>query len=214
LTAGNYALLFKLTMRPEQTEIRFPNTHGGRREGAGRPRGTRTSTRMPHTARPRVSRHRPHHVTVRTTSGTWNLRSQRCYRFIRTALSKVKERSGFRVVHFSVQHNHVHLIVEANDRRSMSNAMKALLIRVARGLNGLMDTSGARFDDRYHEHVLKTPNETRNALLYVIGNRAVHLARWGKSPARDLDPFSSLAAAELITAPKSWLLVDGWRAPP
>jgi putative transposase len=201
-------------MRGEQVEIAFPNSRGGRRAGAGRPRGTRTSDRMPHVARPRVSRHRPHHITVRTTRPTWNLRSQRCYRFVEKALSVVKERGGFRVIHFSVQHNHVHLIVEANDRRTLSSAMKALLIRVARGLNGLMGASGKRFDDRYHEHILKTPSETRNALLYVIGNRAVHLARWGKSPRRDVDPFSSLAAGNLIVPAKSWLLLEGWLGPP
>ena len=172
---------------------------------------------MPHVRRPAVSRHRPHHITVRVTRGTWNLRAQRTYRFVVGALSALKaaERASFRVVHFSVQHNHIHLIVEAGDRRAMSNGMRALLIRIARRLNGLMGVHGRRFDDRYHEHVLKTPSETRNALLYVIGNRAVHLARWGKSPRIDVDPFSSLASDDVITPPGSWLLREGWlRAPP
>lgn len=171
---------------------------------------------MPHTRRPAVSRHRPLHITVRVTRATWNLRTQRCFNFVRGALEAVKtERGGFRVVHFSVQHDHIHLIIEAADRRSLSGGMKALLIRIARGLNRLMGSPGKRFDDRYHEHVLKTPSETRNALLYVIGNRAVHLGRWGKSPAKDVDVFSSLAAEELIRPPGSWLLREGWlRAPP
>jgi putative transposase len=197
-------------MRGEQQALPFPNTWGGRREGAGRPKGTRTSDRIPHTRRPRVSRHRPHHITVRTARGTWNLRTQRCYRSIAEALAEVRARQGFRVVHFSVQHNHVHLIVEANDRRTLSNAMRALLIRIARNLNALMGTSGRRFEDRYHEHVLKTPSETRNALLYVIGNRAVHLARWGKTARVHVDAFSSLANEHLIAPPASWLLREGW----
>jgi putative transposase len=199
-----------MTMRAEQQTLAFPNTWGGRRAGAGRPKGTRTSERIPHTRRPRVSRHRPHHITVRTTPGTWNLRSQRCYRPIADALAEVRKREGVRVIHFSVQHNHVHLIVEADGRRALSNAMRALLIRVARKLNAVMGTRGRRFDDRYHEHVLKTPNETRNALLYVIGNRAVHLARWGKAQRTGVDEFSSLASEELIRPPESWLLTDGW----
>ena len=125
------------------------------------------------------------------------------------------ERPGFRVVHFSVQGNHIHLIVEAVDSRTLSGALRALQIRVARGLNAIMSTRGRRFDDRYHEHVLNTPMETRNALLYVVGNRAVHLARVGKAPQRGLDPFSSVARADLIRPPGSWLLREGWlRAPP
>ncbi len=196
--------------RPEQQARPYPNTWGGRRAGAGRPRGSRTSDRVPHTKRPRVSRHRPHHITVRTTRGTWNLRAQRCYRPIAAALAAVRSREGVRVVHFSVQHNHVHLIVEADGRRALSGAMRALLIRVARDLNKLMGTRGARFEDRYHEHVLETPSETRNALLYVIGNRAVHLARWGKVQRADVDRFSSLASEELIRPPESWMLTKGW----
>ncbi len=200
--------------RAEQQALPYPNTRGGRRAGAGRPRGSRTSTRVPHVKRPRVSRHRPHHITIRTTRGTWNLRSQRCYRPIAAALTAVRLREGVRVVHFSVQHNHLHLIVEADGRRALSGALRALLIRVARGLNTVMRASGRRIEDRYHEHVLKTPSETRNALLYVIGNRAVHLARWGRTPRAEVDAFSSLSSVELVEPPASWMLTKGWLGPP
>jgi putative transposase len=201
-------------MRGEQQDLRFPKRWGGARAGAGRPKGSRTSKRIPHTKRPRVSKHRPHHITVRVTRGTWNLRGQRCYPPITQALGALRSSEDFRVVHFSVQHNHIHLIVEADNRRAMSNNMRRLLSRVARELNQVMRASGARFDDRYHEHILKTPNETRNALMYVIGNRAVHLARLGKTPLNDLDPCSSLVESDLIQPPKTWLLLKGWKDPP
>lgn len=197
----------------EQLELPIAKTWGGARAGAGRPKGSRRSARMPHTARASVSKHRPHHVTVRVARGTWNLRSQRCFGPIRAALSAVHRRPGFRVVHFSVQHNHLHLVTEADDRRALSLGMRALLIRIARGLNRVMHTRGRRFADRYHEHVLATPTEVRNALRYVIGNRGVHLARWGQSMnAAEVDGFSSLATftEELIRPPRSWLLREGW----
>ena len=197
----------------EQLGFAFKTTWGGARPGAGRPKGSRTSERMPHTRRPRVSRHKPHHVTVRVTRGTFNLRSQRCFRPIREALSAVTRREGFRVVTFSVQHNHVHLILEAEGRRALANGMRALLGRVARGLNAVMKTAGRRIDDRYHEHILKTPNEVRNALRYVLGNRDVHMDRWGKLQlAGGVDSFCSLAASEvpLVLDPKCWLLTEGF----
>jgi len=193
----------------EQQELRFPNGWGGRRVGAGRPKGSRRTSRMAHVARPRVSRHKPHHVTVRVARGTWNLRSQRCFRPVKRALELARRRGGFRLVHFSVQHNHVHLIVEADDRRAMSNGLRALLSCVARGLNRVMGARGHRFDDRYHEHILATPTEVRNALLYVIGNRAVHLARRGQSAGDAADPFSSTIVM-IVGAPTSWLLREGW----
>lgn len=195
----------------EQQELRFPNAWGGRRVGAGRPPGSRRSSRIPHVARPGVSRHKPHHITVRVTRGTWNLRSQRCFRPIREALERATKRPGFRVVHFSVQHNHMHLIIEADHRRAMSNGLRRLLSRVARELNRVMRANGRRFDDRYHEHTLATPTEARNALYYVLGNRAEHLARWGRVVDRDVrDPFSSLVV-RVVVAPQSWLLREGWK---
>lgn len=192
----------------EQLLFEYPSTWGGRREGAGRPRG-RVSRHMPHVRRPEVSRHRPHHVTVRVTRSTFNLRSQRCFRPIREALAALRGRAGFRVVQFSVQHNHVHLILEARDRATLANGMRALLIRVAKGLNRVMGARGRRFADRYHEHVLRTPTEALNALRYVLGNRAVHLRRWGRAPGAG-DAFCSLSAEDLVTAPGSWLLREGW----
>ena len=111
-------------MMAEQTSLPFPRSRGGARLGGGRPKGSRRSEHMPHTPRPAVSRHKPHHVTVKFARGTWNLRSQRCFRPIRQALHEVTARAGFRVVHFSVQHNHLHLVTEATDRRTMSNGLR------------------------------------------------------------------------------------------
>jgi len=196
--------------RGEQQDLRFPNKWGGRRLGAGRPKGSRRSTRMPHVARPNVSPHKPHHVTVRVTRGTWSLRSQRCFRPVRSELERATKRAGFRVVHFSVQHNHMHLIVEADDRRTMSNGLRSLLSRIARGLNQVMHANGRRFDDRYHQHILATPTEVCNALRYVLGNRAEHLARWGRVVDREaIDAFCSIAEP-VVKRPRSWLLREGW----
>jgi REP element-mobilizing transposase RayT len=182
---------------------------GGAREGAGRPR---TSDRMPHTRRPPVSRHRPHHVTVKTVRGTWNLRSQRCFAPIRKALEALGERKAFRLVQFSVQHDHIHMIVEADHRRALSEALRTMLIRVARGLNRVMGVRGRRFGDRYHEHILKTPTETRNALRYVLRNRGIHRERWGRTRELAVDPFSSEAdeLRGLLRPPQAWLLREGW----
>ena len=118
-------------------------------------------------------------------------------------------------MHFSVQHNHLHLIVEAQGRRAMSNALRALLARIARSLNEVMRAAGSRFDDRYHEHILRTPTEVRNALHYVLGNRGVHLARWGKLTAAFDDALSSVVVTDTTKRPRSWLLREGWtRAEP
>jgi REP element-mobilizing transposase RayT len=139
----------------------------------------------PHTKRPPVSPEHPHHVTVRVRRGTWNLRSQRCFKRIARAFGAANARETIRVVHYSVQGNHLHLLVEANDRRAMSNGMRALLISLARRLNKLMRKTGSLFADRFHERALTTPSAVRTALRYVLLNAQKH---FGEGPC---DPFSS-----------------------
>ncbi len=160
---------------------------------------------LPHARRPAVDPRHPHHVTVRVRRGTWNLRSQRSFRLIGRAFACVNERERFRVTHFSVQGNHIHLLAEASDRRAMSNGIRALLIRIAKRINGMMGARGPRFADRYHERALTAPAQVRNALRYVVHNHARHLAQVGKV-APERDQFCSLEHPGLAAEPKSWLL--------
>ncbi len=75
------------------------------------------------------------HVTLRIVAGVPSLRVGVLFRKVREALAEGQERFGFRLVHFSVQSNHVHLITEAGDRRSLSRGMQEVSIRVARAVN-------------------------------------------------------------------------------
>jgi REP element-mobilizing transposase RayT len=178
---------------------------------------------------PPVPRWFPAHVTLRAREHVWNLRSRRAMRVVEPALAAVAAKDdsyGFRVVHFSVQGNHLHLIVEANGTDRLSSGMQGLSIRLARGLNRLMDASGPVWADRYHAHVLRTPREVRNALAYVLLNHRSHMARLGQPLGRGgIDPFSSGATfdgwkdapavpatpAAVTSPPRSWLLTTGWR---
>src|SRR4030081_3561338 len=105
-----------------------------------------------------------------------------------------RDRFGFRLIHYSIQGNHVHLIVEASDKHSLSRGMQALMIRMARALNRMMHRRGSVFADRFHAHVLRSRREVAHALRYVFGNFAHHAKSWGAQiSASFLDSFSSVA---------------------
>ncbi len=180
-----------------------------RKPRLGRP--PKKSAGLSHARRPAVDPRHPHHVTVRVRRDTWNLRSERAFGHIAKALTLVRGRREFRITHFSVQGNHVHFLAEANDRRAMSNGVRALLVSMARRLNRMMGVRGPRFADRFHERALTGPTQVRNALQYVLGNHASHLARLGKAAPRGADAFSSLVHRELSTEPRTWLLRVGWQ---
>jgi len=124
---------------------------------------------------------------------------------ISRALRAIKRREGFRVTHFSVQGNHLHLIVEAADRSTFSNGMRALLIRIARSLNALMGSRGRLYEDRYHETVVTSRRQMRVVIRYVLDNHAKHMRQIGKA-APPLDCFSSAACAELVSEGTSVLI--------
>lgn len=205
--------------------------HGGRRPGAGRKR--RSDESVPHARRPAFdgARH-PLHVTLRMARGVWNLRSQRGYRVIERTLrderAQPAETRPLRVVHYSVQGNHLHLVVEADDRTTLSARMRSLSIRLARRLNAMMGRARGRvLAERYYLHVLRTTREVRNALRYVLLNHVKHAAQAGRVGIT-VDPFSSGPAfghwsgvARLpdwspgtgpppVATPATWSLRVGW----
>jgi REP element-mobilizing transposase RayT len=216
--------------RPKQLVLPI-RTWGGARKGAGRPaKGARAG--VSHARRPVHRREHPVHVTLRVVDGIPNLRRRRPFAVVRAALSKGRERERARLVHFSVQSNHLHLIVEAEDRVSLSRFVHGLSVRIAQGLNRLMSRHGPVLGDRFHARALKTPLQVRRALAYVLGNFRKHVgsARLlvgvldGCSSARWFDgwtdPDAALHALWLsgcantgppVVPPRTWLLRVGFR---
>jgi hypothetical protein len=194
---------------------------GGKRPGAGRkPKGDRAG--MPHQVRAPLASRFPVHVTLRTVDGLSGLRSRACFRAIAGAFRLARSRQTIRLTDFSVQGNHLHLIVEAADAERLSRGMQGLSISIAKRLNALLGRNGPVFADRYHAHILRTPTEVAYAVAYVRGNFAVHAARQGAQPVDPVDRCSSAALADdgrlpddqgppLVAAAKTWLLSIGWR---
>ena len=184
----------------KQMTLKLPRW-GGKRRGAGRkPNGAKAG--IWHVSRARVRRG-PVHVNWHMRAGTWNLRQFKCFKVIAEAFAKARDRFGMRIIHFSVQGNHLHLIVEADDTGSLSKGMQGLGVRIARALNRVMKKRGKRLADRYHAHVLRTPAEVRNAVHYVLRNHLKHhdLAQKSKR-----DEFSSESFPTPTTAPVTWLM--------
>ena len=155
-----------------QQEFGF-STWGGRRPGAGRkPAATRPG--VAHLTRPALAARFPVHVTWRMDREVWNLRSRRCFSVMQRAMYAGALRFGFRLVHFAVMGNHVHLLVEAPDQSALGRAMKGLGVRIARALNRVMKRQGRVIGDRYHAHILKTPSEVKRARSYLLTNAREH----------------------------------------
>ena len=208
--------------RPEQLDL----VHAYRGRGGPRPRAGRKRRPgrrpVPHRRRPAVRRDKPQHVTLRLLAGLPRLRGAAAFRRVRSAIAS-GHKPDFRVVHFSAMTNHLHLIVEADDRAALSRGLKGLKTRITRRLNRLWSRKGTIFAERYHAREIATPREARNLLLYVLGNARKHAAERGrKLPARWVDPCSSARQLDgwrqrvrlepgVVEPPRTWLLRVGWR---
>jgi putative transposase len=198
--------------KAKQGELPFPQ-RGGKRKGAGRkPTGKRAGVK--HVARSYLTEREPLHVGLRLCRGLPNMQWPRVFKAVRRAFEDAAAaRDDFRVTHYSVQGNHMHLIVEADDRSALSRGMQGLTIRVAKAINRLAKRSGKVFADRFWSRVLGSPREVRNAIKYVLGNTRVHAERmgiWITPPPRD--PFAAGPGSDRpgIYEPRCWLLRAGW----
>jgi hypothetical protein len=143
-------------------------------------------------------------------------------------------RHDFRICDVSIQGNHIHLIVEADDERALARGMQGFEISAAKQINRALSKerghrrAGQVFADRYHAEQLRSPTQVRNGLCYVRNNWRRH-GEDRRLPGRPFDPFSSSAysdgwddEAQLywwtddeeilpVCTPQSWLLSVGWK---
>jgi REP element-mobilizing transposase RayT len=184
--------------RARQIELAF-RTWGGKRRGAGRKRVLPGKSRIPHGKREAIPARIPAHVTLRIARDLPTLRTRRAFTAVARALWSARAKLGMRLVHFSVQSNHLHLIVEGVN----GAAMKGLGVRIARSLNRLLERRGRVIDDHYHAHALRTPAEVRNAVHYVLSNHQKHTGFAG------VDEFSSVGQPQIVVPAATWLLRRG-----
>ena len=210
---------------PKQLDLLF-RSHGGRRRNAGR---KPASARPPvhHVKRPALSANCPAHVTLRVRSNLPPLRGRRFIREFETSLRVARERGDFRVYQYSIQRDHLHMIVEASGKQALARGMKSVAARFARAVNRVFGRSGTVLFGRYHLRILETPREVRNALAYVLLNVRKHWRkRYGAPPPVRLDLASSGAwfdgwtrpppgqqpdGVPAVARPRVWLLQRGWR---
>ena len=211
--------------KPHQPALTFSfKGRGGVRPGAGRPR--KPGAEVLHRAREGVPAYCPVHVTVKVKRDVLRLRLGRFVRAFRQLLSACSTRRGFRVVHYSIQKDHIHLIIEAKDKHTMACGMKSLGARIAKAINRIFGRRGPALRGRFHSRVLRTPREVRNALAYVLLNIRTHLSATSKKlPPPQIDEASSAswfdgwkdfmadppARPREVALADTWLLNVGWR---
>jgi len=177
-----------------------------------------------------VTRHNAVHVTLRVVEGVPSLRRSTPARLVEQVFREERARKGFRLVHYAIRRNHLHLVCEADEQQALSRGVQRLASRIARGLNRLLRRTGRFFRDRFHSRVIRSPRQARHVLAYVLLNEHKDRAKqgvriggidwyssgaffdgWADSHVRALPREGPGAKRTPVTAPESWLLRLGWR---
>jgi REP element-mobilizing transposase RayT len=208
-----------------QLSLAEVRTRGGPRPGAGRKRVDPTARpNVEHRVRPVHVGERPVHVTLRRAKRLPGFRAERLRSLLEQAI-RDSQRGDFRIAHYSIQADHLHLILEADDPAALTRGMRSLTVRIAMRLNKrvLRRTSGRVWGDRYHRRDLVGPRAVRNALVYLFANHLKH----GEYEVGLIDPCSSAAwftgwmptahaldppprRAPPVQPPTTWVLREGW----
>ena len=203
----------------------FLRNHGGKRKRAGRAKIKPHETN--HTARGLIQS-KPLHLTLRVRGDIPNLRTKQRFHFIQEGLIR-SHLSDFRILHYSIQKNHIHILAEAENGKALERGMKRFTIFLAKKLNRALDRKGSVFAGRFFSRILKTPQQVKNVLKYVLQNAAKHMGRkfyydcfssshyfrdWNKligfHPKTPLYP-QDWFYCDTLRKPTFWLAKTGWK---
>lgn len=169
-------------MKTKQRELElYKGKRGGRRPGSGRKRIH--SKGVSHRRREVVTYRTPMHINFKYNAC---IKNKFCLRLLKRAIVNAR-RQGLRIVHFSLQSNHIHLIIEAENNLLLTKGMRSLTVTFAKGLK-----AGKVQIERYHLHVLRSIRESRNAVHYVLFNKQKH----EKGTYSVIDEYSSILNLE------------------
>lgn len=157
-------------------------------KGAGRPaihdRGIR------HIARDEIKKPIPLHLTIKIEKTKAGLKNKAMLKLLHHCIKKSRMK-GLRIVHYTLEFDHVHLLVEATNKETTSKGMQSFGIAFSKGINKLKCLKGRVFKTRYHFRKLNSPREIKNVLNYILGNSIKH----GQSPSI-ITPYNSLLAVK------------------
>lgn len=126
-----------------------------------------------HIARDEVKSSTPLHLTIKVERSKAGLKNKSIIKVLHSSIKKARL-IGLRIIHYTLEFDHVHLLVEADNKAILGKGMQSFGISFSKGINKLKGLSGRVFKTRYHFRKLKTPSEVKNVLNYILGNAVKH----------------------------------------
>lgn len=153
-----------------------------------------------HTVRPKFSKMRSLHLTIKVRENKADIQNKLVLKRLHHAIARARLK-GLRIIHFALEFNHLHILVEAQSHEVLHRGMQALGISLAKGINKIKKKKGSVYKHRYHFRQISNPRDLKNVVHYILQNHRKHKSR---------NVFNSLNAQMLLDEAK--LFVRTFRA--
>lgn len=136
-----------------------------------------------HRKREEINEPRPLHLTIKLIRA--DIQNKTILKGLRHAIQRARNQ-GLRIIHYSLERDHVHLYAESTDNDTLARAMKALGVSFVKRINKYHQCKGSCYKTRYHLRILNTAREVKNVINYILKNGIKH----GRTKS-ELDQYNS-----------------------
>ncbi|MGZ3788931.1 MAG: transposase [Bacteriovorax sp.] len=155
-------------------------------KGAGRPAIVDKGIR--HTRRPFLKKPSSLHLTVKIKKNKADLKNKSVLGILKRAILNAR-RQGLKVIHYSLEYDHVHLLIEAENNHILGKGMQAFGVTLSKAINRMRRLKGGVYKHRYHFRQISGTRELKNVMKYIFTNGLKH-----KTAKGIVNPYNSLRA--------------------
>ena len=122
----------------------------------------------------RKPRHLEHgatyHVTARTNRQEFIFAAEVVKKLFFFLLKRAKKKYKFKLKHYAIMSNHIHLLIEPRHKDDLPKIMQWLLGCFASRFNRLFGLKGHVWWDRYRSNIVKGPRKLQDTFRYISEN--------------------------------------------
>lgn len=141
-----------------------------------------------HIERPKFKKARSLHLTIKVRENKADIKSKRLLKSLHHAIKRARLMK-LRVIHYTLEYNHVHILVEADNHQRLHKGMQAFGISFSKAINRSKRMKGTVYKHRYHFRQICSSRELKNVLHYIFHNGIKH-----RRASSMIDPFNSMVA--------------------
>lgn len=138
---------------------------------AGRP--PKTDPGIRHTRRPLLKKPSSLHLTIKIEKQKSHLKNKTILAILKRAILNARKQQ-LRVIHFTLEHDHVHLLIEAENNRVLGKGMQAFGVTLSKAINRLKKLTGQVYKHRYHFRKITSSRQLKNVMSYIFRNGMKH----------------------------------------